>query len=1111
MALRRNNITGDFLGDLDYSRAALPIVAPPKNLPNVLQARENQYLQSTENKQALEDMIATLPHTKADEPLYNELVGNTNSFLGSITPDNMADSVLNTQQFSKDFANKMGGREILQNYQQYQGAIKTIDDNKDIPVDMKDWYKSKIKVQPVTKSEVTGRYGTTPINPVRVAPYVDIGKELTDIFEGMKADKNIQENPDGTITILRPTPGYLQYNVGETVSKERLQQGLISYVNSRPDVTEYFSQRAEFLADQVSNPSATFYNSLTPENKQELTGNPNATAEEVNTFLLTNGINPRKALETVYKSGQLANAIQPSISKYAYSQTTPTLVEDWLLKEYLSTQASLAKEAAKAVKPAPEDLSSVSLLGWNTVNNVDVKSYEALGTDKTSVQTQTKDLQREISQYQNALNNKQPGYTQEELNRKNQQMAILDDQIEQITQQQKNINEGVFDIAKKHGIDINSTYDKRIPTLTKEANYINKNQVLSDGRVDITDKVNFIGQNATLYGTPVYILEKGQTTEGKGVAAYGNNPIIRKETINGKTRYSYSGQDNKQGVTTLPANYKVIQDRLAKDFIGTNGEVTAPEKVLNQDYSLNTNTVKVPSKEEYLGLMTDEYAKDSTSMFSANVKNKNGYIFMDSDRKVARNIEDVAGEMNVPVSKDLSYIYSTGATSKQSIKKYDNYVRKINHNLRNNPETYLVGDKPLSTALSEMGVDNLATQVDWSKSTIYPLLQRDRKNGQMYGVNIVLNEEGRKELDGDAQKLYSNTNSIKLPATYHGTNKGAEEAEIQDTLLTAFKDIMASGNTQHDINVLKSTGETYINTTPEGKAIDGANLYVLPPGKTVDINMRGLDLQIESNARTARGSNVSNTDFRISKGTGKSKQYLSQLEDGTIDWLGVEQSKGKVKDFNSPSDIKQFFGASMLQEDMTKQQQTTAPNIVNPYEAYIQGNTTYQGSGYNLKTSNDIQINNYGSYTRSFQSFYDSGNQTIGLKNSSGKTSYLQSRVPANDLSDMRSFMGNAIAPNVNYPYINKNIAPDVKSLVSDNTLLITGGFRGEDTHNHLKGSNSNSPHKYGYALDVEDNDEGKEFFNKVSSDANMMKKYNIARILKEDDHIHVEFNTKFI
>lgn len=1111
MALRRNNITGDFLGDLDYSRASLPIVAPPKNLPTVLNARENQYLQSVENKQALEDMVATLPHTKVDEPLYNELVGNTNSFLGSITPDNMADSVLNTQQFSKDFANKMGGRELLQNYQQYQNAIKTIDDNKDIPVDMKDWYKSKIKVSPVQKSNVTGRYSTTPINPVRVAPYVDIGKELVDLFEGMKADKNIQENPDGTITILRPVPGYLQYNVGETVSRERLEQGIAGYINSRPDVTEYFGQRAEFMSDQVANPTVAFYQSLSPENKQELLGNPNATLEEVNTFLMTNNINPKKALQTVYKAGQLSNAMQPAISKYVYSQTTPTLVEDWLLKEYLKTQADLAKEAAKSAKPAPEDLSSVSLLGWNTVQNVNTQSYEALSTDKTALATQTKDLQREITQYQNALNNKESGYTQEELNRKNQQMAILDDQIEQIEQQQKNINEGVFDIARKNGIDINSEYDKRIPTLTKEANYVNRTQVLSDGRVDVTDKINFIGQTPMLYGTEVYALEQGQTTEGRGVAAYGNNPIIRKETVNGKTRYTYSGQDNKQGVTTLPANYKVIQDRLTQDFISPRGEIISPEKVLNLDYTVNTNTVKVPTKEEYLGLVTDEYAKDSSSFLTPNTKSKNGFIFTNGDRGLARDIEKKAGEFDIDVTRDLSYIYSTGAASKQSIKKYDNYVRKINHNMRNNPETYLVGDKPLSTALSEMGVDNLSTHVDWSKSTIYPLLQRDRKNGQMYGINIILTKEGRESLDGDAQELYSNTNSIKLPATYHGTNKSTEEAEIQDTLLTAFKDIMASGNTQHDINVLKATGETYINTTPEGKAIDAANLYVLPPGKAVDINMRGLDLQIESSARTARGSNVANTDFRVSKGTGKSKQYLSQLEDGTIDWLGVEESKGKVKDFNSPSDIKQFFGASMLQEDMTKQQQTTTPTVTNPYEAYIQGATSFEGSGYTKKTSNDIQVTNYGSYTRSFAQYYDEGSQTIGLKNSSGKTSYLTSRVPLSDLSDMRDFMGANIASNVSYPYINKSIASEVKSLVTDNNLLVSGGFRGEDTHNHLKGSNSNSPHKYGYALDLEDNEEGNNFFTQVNNDAALMKRYNIARILKEDDHIHVEFNTKFI
>ena len=102
------------------------------------------------------------------------------------------------------------------------------------------------------------------------------------------------------------------------------------------------------------------------------------------------------------------------------------------------------------------------------------------------------------------------------------------------------------------------------------------------------------------------------------------------------------------------------------------------------------------------------------------------------------------------------------------------------------------------------------------------------------------------------------------------------------------------------------------------------------------------------------------------------------------------------------------------------------------------------------------------------------------------------------------------------YPYINKDVFPLLTKIITDFDVLITDGFRGEDTHKGLPESSKNSLHKYGYSVDLslgntEQGKKGQQLYNDLQNDNSLLKKYGILKAMKHNvggtDHLHLEFN----
>jgi hypothetical protein len=149
------------------------------------------------------------------------------------------------------------------------------------------------------------------------------------------------------------------------------------------------------------------------------------------------------------------------------------------------------------------------------------------------------------------------------------------------------------------------------------------------------------------------------------------------------------------------------------------------------------------------------------------------------------------------------------------------------------------------------------------------------------------------------------------------------------------------------------------------------------------------------------------------------------------------------------------------------------------------------------------------------KSMYGGVNYTTQLKNSKGETKTFETRVPQKDLVDLRPSYGSAVSAIAQYPYVHKNIVSYIDTILSENNLVIDGGFRGEATHFGLKGSAKDSAHKYAHSVDFRANKEGLAFFNKVQNDGALLKKYGIAKIFTHTidgkPHIHAEFITDSI
>jgi hypothetical protein len=372
-------------------------------------------------------------------------------------------------------------------------------------------------------------------------------------------------------------------------------------------------------------------------------------------------------------------------------------------------------------------------------------------------------------------------------------------------------------------------------------------------------------------------------------------------------------------------------------------------------------------------------------------------------------------------------------------------------------------------------------------------------------MNIVLTNEGKDVMKN--KEDYKESNSLKLTAVNPFKNTPEGKDEIRRIIVRGYKTIKNS-DSSHDNNTKNEMGIVYVNSLPEGNTLDSLNLYTMAPGESKGWNVRGQDYTISTTQKDISGNadELNNLNFHLKKdgyvfgvqNEGKSTERKGWFKESEID---KDPTTTRVS-FDSPSDIKAVVGATLLDADTVSASASTTAPVENAFAKYL-GTLGYtvpsNGSG--------VIATGYNKVIKTMKLMYSEPPKVIPLTSMNGKTVNVESRVEPKDLYNIASEYPNRIQSDVKLPYVNVNAAPYVKTMLADNAVTISGGYRGDNTHSNLGAEDS--VHKYGYGLDLKYDQEGKDFLAKIEHNPDLIKKYNILNISRHDNpvHVHIEFN----
>jgi hypothetical protein len=1011
--------------------------------------KEQDYTIARESRNALADVMAKLPYDPKDEAVYNELRNKTNNFINGLG-DNTAleDKVLDVDQFTKDFQTKYGGYHLVDAY-------------------------TKMKAQ---EAELDKAYADGKIVDPEYLAYQK--KNLRDNYKGIQRD----QETGAFLPVKVPSAQYTPYvDIGKDVM-DMMQGWKASSVYE--EVLDANGKPTGKLKVNKSIPGYLNYTEGTEITREELqdaavayvNSRPDALAYLQDRARYLSTKLPATA-ETV------ADILSPDASKQLFGVEDPSITEIQTAIDEgkidptnIIQNALYAREFNNAIKLPIEKNAFKDVKNVNLEDKLLLKALDAQ-VDMAKARAQT----LELNAQSNATVAVHKFTTLQQMNPAD--IKVMNEEKAKLIEQRKAKQAELNDYRRSLAKDKSTATPERLRAFEEELFSL-------DSQIE-----SLHTQEENINRTANKVLE-GYTENIKSL--YKEFIDGHKETIaQGGPSYPLDNAPTEEEFINAFRDAYVKGDRAALDELTS---VANPQ----------TGVLFIPSPTG----VTRPYIMDNTvSTGSPNVRRKL--------REIYDKIVDEKGEFSKQdLTRDLSYITVEGDTTKDSLRTYNNFTKDLQNNLTNDFEQYMVGDVQLPQYLAEVyNIDNMADYIDWTNTTITPALERDRKGGQFYNISLAFTEKGKDK--GKLKNVFGVNPRLKVNATYGGADKDLRDKRVQDVLIRAFADIQNDVMSSADIAMLKEAGQLYLNTDPSGRALDALNLYVLPAGEEAKWNVDGQDLKIK--AFSSGTNDLMDTDFIIETKDGSTDMVLVYDNKGEMDWVSkneydADEAKAKSGSgeqsyrrviFETPNDIKKVFGANLLENrykerQQQRQQMQGVQNFSNPYFDYIQ-------AGFEAKTSNDIQTTEYSSYRRSLRTSYPTS-QSIGLKNNKGTIDYFTSNVPAEDLVDLREQVGNdKIWSNNRYPYINKTALPFAKGIIDNYGVLVTGGFRGQTTHDNLTNADKDSPHKYGFSLDLEDNEEGNKLFSDLSSNPNLMQQYNISRLLKHDGHIHIEFNNSII
>ena len=1053
------------LGALLYDNTPPAYVPPPvKEIKELSSAKEDYYIKAKDNRNLIDETLANMPYLPQSKGLYDSLRGKANEVLGSINSENYEDKLLDTKQLASDIKGKFGGTKLVEQAQNLGVALKSLDDAYDkgdiANPEMRDWNKQQtIEQTKGLQQNPDGTFTSTSVSPTPFAKFVDRGKRLNDIITGWKEDGTVSFNKDGSIVVNRDIPGYLATGSSTFTKPEDVYKAAMAYMKDTQDVKAFTEYEAKFNTRNSQGTIQELFSTLNEGDKQQLTGKKNATVEDVYLAMNSQGLNAKDLLQKKEEGRLYGSSADVAANKFGFNKDEMALHEDFIFRE--SLKASQAK--AKELEESNASVSFEPFMTQQILNPIDAVKLES---NKNNLIAQRTSLQARTNQYQKALeaqeanNSKLPSdkrktnYTQDQLIKLQKEQSNLDVNIADTVRQQNQVRKITKDVASKVEINLDKLYDDNYYKSIEDTKDKNKSVLQR-----LFSLVPFDGDKSNL--------------------------------------------DN---------------------MLNERGEVK-PEIIEKLKQKSNTFAV-LPTKEEYYDMVTKALVEKDSKLAVTNA----GFNLGPNDNKkwvnlspdVSKGIDKIISaqpDIQYEVGKPITTMLVVGDKLNSNLRAFTNMESANTKSFRKTPEQYSIKDVDGSSLDVKSYVKKLGyteDEVDWTKVEAKLSIQTDREFGQNYALFLPLTANAQKEHGTDALKLIG-INTYK--------NVPSEQKRIRETLLQTVQDI---NNNDYGEEVKKQMGSLYFNNTEDGVDFYKKNLYTLSAGSHADFDLTGSNggketYRITTTAKDADTSDLLNVNFHLGRIKNNVEEVLAVNNDlpandpNRTNWVTLKEINDKTNYpnltrvvFDTPEDIGANIGYTKMQQDLKT---STVDATKNVYAEYMNSSSYSQ-------TSNSIQDGNYSKVTQQTKEYYHGTEAVINLNNfAKGTKDKVIARVTQADLVNYEKSYPNNIKTGkygAEYPYINKDVFPLLTKIITDFDVLITDGFRGEDTHKSLPESSKNSLHKYGYSVDLslgntEQGKKGQQLYNDLQNDNSLLKKYGILKAMKHNvggtDHLHLEFN----
>lgn len=1055
------------LGALLYDNAPPAYVPPPvKDIKELSSAKEDYYLKAKDNVNALNETLVNMPYLPQSKGLYDDLRAKSNAVLNTINSENYEDHLLDTKQLASDIKGKFGGTKLVEQAQNLGTALGTLDEAytkgeiKD--PEFRD-YKKQQTITSVQGLQINpdGTFSSTAVSPKPFAKYVDRTKMVNDLLTGWKEDGTITTNSDGTIKVNRDIPGYLTTSNSTFTKPEEVYKAARQYMEDNAEVKAYTKDEAEFNTRNNRGSIEELFPKLSSSDKEQITGNKNASIEDVYIAMNSQNLNPRDLLQKKEENRLYSSSADVIANKLGFNKDEVSLHDDTIFNNWLK---------AKQAKPEEESNASVSFEPFVTQQVLNPTDVIKLESNKNNLVTERTTLQAKTNQYKKALDaqnvknanlpddKKEKAYSQDYLENLQKQQSNLDTNIADTVRQQNEVRKITKDVAGKVGIDLDKVYNE------------NYNQSIADVKENNRKALVEIG----IFDEENYLNDRGEIRLDKKVELpdgfMGMSIPTKAEYYDMVTKAIATGDS---AYATSNAN-----DISHKDFRGQKRALMLPDNIAEQ---VNKIINAQPEVEYTVG-------KPITTMLVVGDK-------LNSNLRAFTNLEK-ANSISLhttPEQYSIKDVQGNNIPLKQ-------YVEDMGLDFNNDIDWSKVKSK-------------LAIQTDRDYGQNYglylPLTEAAKKS---YGT--ALNK-----------KLGGNTDALKIMAINTTKNVPEEQRRIRATLLTAYQDLTSDSTGAGEDNKKQMGSLYFNNTEDGvdfyKKNLYTLSAGSHADFDLSDAAGNKETYRVTTTAKDADNSDLLNVNFHLGRIKNNQEEVLATdnslpiNDSNRTSWRklkDVEASPNYSKvTFDTPEDIGANIGYAKMQQDL----KSAKPNEnVNIYEQYMSTSNFYQ-------TSNTVQDSNYSKIKQETREYYHGTTPIINLENyAKGTNDKIVARVNQDDLIDYAKYYPNNVKKGKDgnqYPYINKEVFPSLSKIIADYDIEITGGFRGETTHSGQAESDPNGLHKYGYAQDISarsDTNEGKKglkLYNDLRENSSLMKQYGILKAMLHNvngiNHLHLEFN----